>query len=395
MTSPDYNALRNLKFLVVPGHYGYMGGAERQAFHLIEWLRSKNLSVSVLGWTEPGPLTKAAEELGCRCFSYPYEPHINRLKKFATLYGLTKMLRSQIKPDIILPFVSIHSKPLCTIWRRTGAKYCWWNQQDEGRKLFGSEGEKRAILNASDITSNSIVGAEFISTTYNIPIDKIKVYNNGTPVPCLETLADSAQHEKSWRKNLNLAKHQKLAVMLANISDFKDHQTLLKAWKLVRDQFVSSGSSAPILALAGNLLDIRKVESLKSLAFDLKLCDCVHFLGSVTNTEQLLFESDLVVHSSIKEGCPNSVCEAMSVGKCVIATDISGCRQALGDANPDVFASPGNSDDLANKILRALQDDNFRRRAGEENRERIIKDFSISSMVDFFVESICSKVAYK
>lgn len=372
-----------------------MGGAERQAFHLIHWLRSQDFNVSLLGWTGPGPLSKLAEDMGCRCFTFPYEPHISRFKKIVSLYGLTKLLRSQIKPDVILPFVSLHSKPLCTIWRQTGAKYCWWNQQDEGRKLFGSKGERRAILNASDITSNSIVGAEFLSETYNIPLEKIKVYNNGTPVPCLKTLADNAKLETSWRRNLNLAKDQKLAVMLANISDFKDHPTLLKAWKLVLDQFANSGSSTPVLALAGNLLDTRKVESLKSLAFDLGLCNSLRFLGSVENTEQLLFESDLVVHSSIKEGCPNSVCEAMSVGKCVIATDISGCRQALGNANPDVFASPGNSVDLGNKIFRALNDDNFLLRAGVENRERIIKEFSISSMVDFFVDSICSKLAHR
>jgi glycosyltransferase involved in cell wall biosynthesis len=382
------NLFRN-HFLIVLGHYGHMGGAERQAFHLIEWLRSNDTKVSVLGWTTKGPLTESLEQLGCNCFSFPYSQQLSRAKQLMLLSKLTLFVRN-IKPDVILPFVSTHSKPLCTIWRYTGAKYCWWNQQDEGRNLYGSSGEKKALLNAADITSNSYIGAEFLSHTYGIQLNKIKVYNNGTHIPSLPAQTPPSH---SWRTSLNLHQEQPLVSMLANITTFKDHTTLLHAWKIVCDHYQNNSQLTPFLALAGTTNDKEHLNALKSLAFDLKLCRNVSFLGPTNDTNQLLFESSIVVHSSVKEGCPNAICEAMAMNRCVVATDISGCRQALGDENNAFLAKPKDAIDLASKILYALGNHQARKDAENHNLRRIQSYFSIPQMVAFFAETISNGLA--
>ncbi|GHB92084.1 glycosyltransferase family 4 protein [Cerasicoccus arenae] len=384
MTASLDNQTNQCRYLIVLGNFHHMGGAERQAFHFIEYLRTTlNVPVAVLGWFGEGPLTMPLRELGCEIFHFPYNEKKTGRRKFLMLYQLAQFIRHQIKPDVILPFVSVHSKPVCLIWKWTGAHYIWWNQQDEGRGLFKSKMEQRALNNAVHITSNSRAGAEFISENYDIPYENIVVYNNGTPIP------EAHKLKPIWRDKIGVKQNQLLVSMVANIIPFKDHDTLFRAWSLVIKSARTTSLPLPILALAGHLLDAKHVLGLKALAFDLGLGDSVRFLGPIDTTNELLYESDIVVHSSIKEGCPNAVCEAMALGRAVVGTDISGIRQALGDDHVElVYAKPHDPVDLADKINTLLHDEALRKELGAANLQRIKTSFSIQGMNEFLFRLI-------
>jgi glycosyltransferase involved in cell wall biosynthesis len=371
--------------LIVLGHYGHMGGAERQAFHLIRYLREeKEAKVAVLGWYgTDGPLADILREWGCEIFSFPYKEIAPKLSKAQNLLRLALFMRKHIHPEVILPFVSVNSKPICQIWRLTGARFAWWNQQDEGRGLYGTHAEKNALESASQITSNSWAGTQFIVETYGIPESKILTYNNGTSLP------DVANLNPRWRKKLGVGSSSQLVSMLANITPFKDHETLLRAWKLVLEEFAQQSKPLPRLALAGFTKYTSHVNSLKVLAFDLKLGATVDFLGAVDDTDELMFESDLVVHSSVTEGCPNSVCEAMALGRTVVGTDIPGMRQAL-DQNlwPNCLSESHNAERLAKNIIRFLTDGSLAEQVGVMNRRRIEEDFSVDGMCETLIENV-------
>ena len=367
--------------LIVLGHYGHMGGAERQAFHLIEWLRSRDLPVATLGWMgDQGPLADQARDLGCEVFSFPYRQPVSRLAYGTVLARLARFIRRRIAPEVILPYVSIHSQPVCLVWRHTGARYCWWNQQDEGRRLHGSRVERRALLNASHITSNSEVGADFIARTYRIPREQIQTYHNGTPVP------DQASLQPKWREHLGVAPDTPIVSMLANVSPFKDHETLFRAWTQVhRNLSGARPANRPVLVLAGSTEHAPEhVAKLKCLAFDSGLdASAIRFLGAIRSTNELLYESDLVVHSSLTEGCPNAVCEAMALGKPVVGTDIPGMREALGHGHEDFLSPPGNEGELASKILKLIENPEMRTRIGLRNKHRIESEFAVDQMCEF------------
>jgi len=372
------HSITNNKYLVVLGHYGHMGGAERQAFHLIYYLRHElNANVSVLGWFQEGPLAEPLRELGCDIFNFPYKENSPKLSKAINLLHLAVYIRKHIRPDYILPFVSIHSKPICQIWRLTGARYAWWNQQDEGRGLFGTNAERKALLNAVHITSNSTTGTDFISNTYGIPKENIKTYNNGTVLPNLDKI------KPIWRERLRITEKAPLVSMVANITPYKDHDTLFKAWRIVLDNY--SDHPQPVLVLAGHTNETDYVNKLKALALDLELGSTIKFLGSIDSTDELMYESDLIVHSSVKEGCPNSVCEAMALGKTVVATDIPGTRQALDNSLwQDCLCESHNEVKLASRIIYFLESNNLTSRIGALNRQRIESEFSIDGMCEFF-----------
>ena len=104
------------------------------------------------------------------------------------------------------------------------------------------------------------------------------------------------------------------------------------------------------------LRTIKTVQDFKILGFDLNLSDSITFLGPIDSTNELIVESDLMVHSSNTEGCPNAVCEAMALGKPVVGTNISGIKQALGTEYGNYCLSePNNPNDLAEKIIQLIR----------------------------------------
>lgn len=357
-----------------------MGGAERQALYLVEHLtKLPGCSVEVLSFEDGSEIRQRLDALGVPVHVLPYYFRWPKAKRARRLARLAWMLRSRIKPDALLPFVGIHSKTMGLVWPYSGARFCWWNQQDEGRDLGGTPVEGRVLRKASCIISNSVTGKDFLSSTYALNPQTILVYNNGTPVP-------DATANGDWRRTLRLGA-RKIVSMIANLTAYKDHATLLESWVIVRQHFPVGGR--PALLLAGSLDDRTTVANLKTRAFELGLSgEDIFFLGAVENVQELMLESDVVVHSSLTEGCPNAVCEAMALARPVVATDIPGCAQALGDAGSEWLTEPHSSSALAARMIKLLEDDELRRQVGASNRRRIAAEFSVESMNDFFQRKI-------
>lgn len=372
---------RDVKLLVVVGTLAHMGGAERQALYLVEHLASLGgCTVEILTFEDGNALRPALDEMGVRVHVFPYYFRWPRAKRARALARLAVLLRYRIKPDALLPFVGIHSKTIALVWPYSGARFCWWNQQDEGRDLHGTATEGRVLRKVSTINSNSAAGRDFLAETYGLDRDRILIYNNGTPVPDLTTIP------RTWKARLDLV-DRAIVSMTANIIPFKDHATLIQAWVRVKAHF--GENRAPVLLLAGHLREQETVTQLKLRAFELGLsASDVRFLGPVSDVADLMLSSDVVVHSSLTEGCPNAVCEAMALGRTVVATDIPGCRQALGDAGEQWLAAPRDPDDLAARIIKALGNEELRAAVGEVNRARIKSEFSMAQMNEFFQTQI-------
>jgi len=375
------------KFLMVIGTFDHIGGSERQALIFGLYLKEKlNAKVTFLTWNDGEPIKTILKKAGIPFLVFPLKEIAPKSRRALDLFRLTRLIKKEIRPDYILPFVGIHSKIIAFIWKNTGAKYAWWNQQDEGRGLFITKNERRALLNVCDIISNSYEGQKFLSEHYDIPTKKIKVYNNGTPIPDIQKL------KPVWREKLAIEPETRLVSMIANVTSYKDHKTLFYAWQKVQERFKLSGMSIKLL-LAGHLKDKTTVQYLKTLGFDLNLSDSIRFLGLIDSTNELILESDLVVHSSNTEGCPNAVCEAMALGRPVVGTDISGIRQALGTNHKQYCISQSNNpQDLAEKIIRLIEDRALAEKVGNSNLERIKQVFSVEGMVVFFLKLIYEQI---
>src|ERR1051325_1184822 len=173
-----------MKLLVILGTLNHMGGAERQALYLVEHLvKHLGSNVEVLAFQDGQVIRHILDSLGVRTYVFPYYFRWPRPKRIGALLRLACFLRFHIRPDGLLPFVGVHSKTAALVWPYSGARFCWWNQQDEGRDLTGTAVERRILQRTPCITSNSIIGQEFLSRTYGLSPARVLIYNNGTPIP--------------------------------------------------------------------------------------------------------------------------------------------------------------------------------------------------------------------
>ncbi len=381
-SGPDVDVLqaafRGARFLIVPGHFDYFGGAERQAVLLAGELISRyKCHVDFLGWGGDGVLADKVRAIGSHPFVFALDQSQQGPRRIWSLFRLARFIKKELRPEYLLPFVGYHCKVIGSIWKHTGARFTWWNQRDEGRLIHGTRTERWLLRSLPAVVSNSFEGRDFLVQKFGLAPERIRLINNGVEIPatCDRTL---------WRTKLGLSDDQTLFAMLANLTQYKDHATLLKAFATLRKMDIGRRCQ---LVFAGQYG--ATTQMLKAMAFDLGLCDSVRMIGAINDTTNLLAASDIVVHSSTKEGCPNGVLEAMAQGKCVVGTDIPGLRQALGtSAASQLLAAPGDYNRLAGLMADFASSPQLRDEVGKRNLARIRSEFTVDRMAREVLQTI-------
>ncbi len=129
-------------------------------------------------------------------------------------------------------------------------------------------------------------------------------------------------------------------------------------------------------------------ERLRSSITDLGLQDRVRLRGQLEPADVLtaLQQSDVLLHTSLSEGLPNSVLEAMACGLAVVATDVGGTREAVRDGI-EGFLVPARDIGATVSALRALwQEPELRARMGVAGRARVEAEFTVERQIDRWVE---------
>ena len=115
-------------------------------------------------------------------------------------------------------------------------------------------------------------------------------------------------------------------------------------------------------------------KEVSALSDRLGLKDAVIFRGHAENLAEAYGVGDVVVLSSLSEGFPYTVIEAMMCGKPVVGTDVGGVAEAIGACGAVV--EPGNPQALAAACLDLLRDPERRRLLGRRARQRALLQFS-------------------
>ncbi len=163
-------------------------------------------------------------------------------------------------------------------------------------------------------------------------------------------------------------------IVLLTVARFtaqKDHATLLRALPEVIAAFPSI-----VLLLVGTG---EEEETAKQIADQLQLGDHVRFLGHRLDVADLIGLADLFVLPSLFEGLPLALLEAMSLGLPVVATQIGGNVEALGNDHP-YYAEAGVPASIAVTITNALADPDRLSVIGASGRKRFEDHFSADRM---------------
>lgn len=356
-----------------------MGGAERQGLLLARYLKEQEGALVEVWGLGPdrGPVADCCEE-----YAIPWravQVHWGLRRRLPHLLRLWYRLRAAA-PDILMPYTRVPNVACGLLWRLVGSKAMVWNQADEGLLLSRSFLHTVAISMTPQFVVNSRAAQELFMDRFHVPESRIRFVKNGV------THGASLATRAAWRVRLAADNNRFVATMPANLTSFKDHATLLRAWRRVVDQFAVSGQPLPLLVLVGRLGDT--AENVLSQVKELGLATTVSVYGYTEDVFGLLGASDICVYSSYSECYPNAVLEAMQAGLPVAASDIPGIRDTVGPDGADWLVPPGDAAACAAAILQLAADASLRRQVGALMQQRIRLEFSPDRMCREVVDVI-------
>lgn len=120
---------------------------------------------------------------------------------------------------------------------------------------------------------------------------------------------------------------------------------------------------------------------IEALAIELGVADRLVLTGLRRDVPELLAAFDLFTLSSLWEGLPRVLPQAMATGLPIVATACDGSAEAISDGDNGFLVPPGDADLLAERLCRLLDDPALAAHMGEAGRARVA-EFSDRRMVE-------------
>jgi len=217
--------------------------------------------------------------------------------------------------------------------------------------------------------ANSKACAAAAAKALGVSQSKFNVIYNG--VELAEKTPDSSA---SLRSELNIPENISIVTMVGRLTFAKNYPMLLKlAAKCKQEKlpvrFVIVGHGE----LEGEL---------KQLANDLKIADFVYFLGLRDDVQQILSKSDVFCFTSLYEGFPNALLEAMLAKLPIIASKFKGVEELITDGVNGQLVEIGEINAAYHALYLFLTNPDISRKFANEAYVTAMNNFSVSQMVD-------------
>src|SRR6185436_1210498 len=136
------------------------------------------------------------------------------------------------------------------------------------------------------------------------------------------------------------------------------------------------------IRLYGSASDREYFDQCEARVRELGLERTVVFAGTTKEPWDVYRRADVVAMSSISEAFPYALIEAMLCGAAIVATDVGGVREALGETG--ILVDPRDPEAMASAITALVGSAAERRRLGEAARARALSLFTEEKFVDAY-----------
>ncbi|MBO0840292.1 MAG: GT4 family glycosyltransferase PelF [Sciscionella sp.] len=165
------------------------------------------------------------------------------------------------------------------------------------------------------------------------------------------------------------------------VDPIKDLETLLHAFSLVRKEI----PDARLRVFGGSPKGRESyLHKCQALAEKLGVDGAATFEGRVDEIRDAYVAGHVVALSSISEGFPYTLIEAMVCGRPCVATDVGGVSEAVADTG--FVVPPRDPEAMARACLKLLQDKELRTRLGTAARDRALAMFTVDRAISTYDE---------
>jgi glycosyltransferase involved in cell wall biosynthesis len=345
------------------------GGAEESLRKLLVATRQTDAESLVVSLGSDGALRAEIERTGASVI----EMGLTRIPSPIKLLTMMRLVRAW-KPDVIEGWM-VHANVLALLlrWARPRARVIW--NVRTSLALSAERPLTRVLTRLGVVLSRrveAIVYNSEVSARQHEAIgysaDRTHVIPNGFDTDEFRVARD---RQVAARSRWGLPPSAKIIGHVGRWHADKDHATLLAAFARVK-----VGRPDCVLVMAGAGLD-RLNAALMSEIDRHQLRDAVVLLGSVRSPSELYPAFDAFALTSIREGIPNVLGEALACGVPCVSTDVGGCREIIGASAVFPVGDAGALADALTALIDEPEPERARRAA--EGRRRIVESFSLGA----------------
>ncbi len=333
------------------------GGQEKMLMGFAAALNCKEHENQIITIAYHGELASQAKSIGINVTSVDQDKYVS----FSALWRLIKLLKAK-RPDIL----HLHNGR-ALVYGAVAAKFlnipCVFTRHGSGALVFPKWiwfGVKRVIAISSQARNDLLRLNPWLRS------NKVSVILNGV------NIRDYAVKQAPVRSETGVM----TVGHVARLSLEKDQATLLKSFARVVGVL---GQHKVRLVIAG---DGTERIVLEKLAQDLGVLSQVEFLGYREDIPAIISTFGVFVLSSVTEGIPLTLLEAMAASKPIVATKVGGNPEVVVDGKTGFLVPPQDPLAMAEKILVLLNDVQLSKDMGEAGRKRVRQVFSLARMTD-------------
>lgn len=357
------------------------GGAERVLVNLVNFMDKTRYNITVISMFGGGvnsqrlmPHIKYVER------KFPHIKGLSFIFKFLPA-GLLYNVFVKEKSDVIVAYMQGPSTKVLAGCKSDNTVKIAWLHSDSCENYIGScwFSKSRCLKDYDCFDAVCGVSLEVVSSynkLQNNPSNSCVVYNTNDVDQIL--LKSKSDVNFSFNSCFNI-------ITVGRLVEAKGYDRLINVAKRLWDEGYRFD-----LSILGD--GPKKVELTKQID-DLNASDYIHLLGFCDNPYAIMSKSDLFVSSSRWEGLSTVVTEAIILGLPVVATDVSGTKEVLGDNNEYGIVTTNDEEGIYQGLKQIIGNQELLAHYRERAKERSVKfePTSTVAQVENLIESLIKK----